>query len=371
MGSPNPQSNLPEIDGVKVMTVDSLKHINTTEILPQGNKEMSDDNNTSPEENGTDASYSQEFITDATVTHEEVENAPLPAAGKTTADLVKDEVISEDPEVDAVLKEQLEQIATAIPFNTQNGQLLLHPRPDGYTKSIAAIVACDLDGAIGKEGDMPWKMKSDLKFFKETTMGGVLIMGRKTFDSLPGVLPGRLHIVISRDANNVKEIDDKVVHAGDIETAIALAKETDKHVFICGGGEIYDQSLKYIDTAYITQIKTNVDSPDTYFLKNADGVSDVSSRLNELGFNHTETLADIKADEGDEFDATVLMVVKAHKSQVANQTPANFNPAQLKSMVKKFKRANNKDRIAMKENRQANARKKAKAAKKARRKGRK
>ena len=63
---------------------------------------------------------------------------------------------------------------------------------------LGMIVACDRNGAIGKDGDLPWRQSTDLKHFKEVTMGSNLIMGRKTWDSLPGILPGREHYVLSR-----------------------------------------------------------------------------------------------------------------------------------------------------------------------------
>ena len=63
---------------------------------------------------------------------------------------------------------------------------------------LGMIVACDRNGAIGKDGDLPWRQSTDLQHFKKITMGSNLIMGRKTWDSLPGMLPGREHFVLSR-----------------------------------------------------------------------------------------------------------------------------------------------------------------------------
>ena len=73
---------------------------------------------------------------------------------------------------------------------------------------LGMIVACDRNGAIGKDGDLPWRQSTDLQHFKTVTMGSNLIMGRKTWDSLPGLIPGRKHYVLSRgDHEGVDVID--------------------------------------------------------------------------------------------------------------------------------------------------------------------
>lgn len=130
--------------------------------------------------------------------------------------------------------------------------------------TLHIIVAIAEDGAIGFEGDMPWgrNLPRDLKHFKETTMGYPIVMGRKTFESLPkGALPGRLNIVISR--NTAYEAQGAtVVHS--IDEALSVAKGVE-HLFIIGGGELYRQSLPYADILHITQVHAHFEGADTFF----------------------------------------------------------------------------------------------------------
>ena len=103
---------------------------------------------------------------------------------------------------------------------------------------IALVVAVAKNGVIGRDGDMPWKLSSDLKRFKRDTMGKPIIMGRKTFESIGRALPGRLNIVVSR--SNF-EADD-IVHANSIEAALFLAEGWAKEnkaeeICVIGGGQ--------------------------------------------------------------------------------------------------------------------------------------
>src|SRR6188768_88825 len=86
--------------------------------------------------------------------------------------------------------------------------------------SITIVVARAINGTIGKDGTLPWHLPGDLKHFKAVTMGSAMIMGRKTFDSLPGILPGRRHIVLTRDAG---WSTDGVEVAHDRDGALAMA----------------------------------------------------------------------------------------------------------------------------------------------------
>jgi dihydrofolate reductase len=104
--------------------------------------------------------------------------------------------------------------------------------------TMKMIVAMDPTGIIGVNGGMPWHYREDFRRFKKLTMGGTLIMGRKTWDSLPGGLPGRRTIVISR-----QKLDSDVEIYASVDTAL-LAAGSDQHgtngdVWVCGGAEIY------------------------------------------------------------------------------------------------------------------------------------
>lgn len=131
--------------------------------------------------------------------------------------------------------------------------------------TISIIVAVAQNGIIGRDGDMPWRLSSDLKRFKKTTMGCPIIMGRKTYQSIGKPLPGRKNIVISR--NNFAQ--EGITGASTIETAIKIAEETAKEngheeIFIIGGGQIYFESLDLADKLYVTHVEAEIDG-DTSF----------------------------------------------------------------------------------------------------------
>ena len=127
---------------------------------------------------------------------------------------------------------------------------------------LSGIVAAARNGTIGLRGDLPWKLPEDSKFFRDKTRGHAMIMGRKTFDSLPGnkPLPGRLHIVVSRDPNYRA---DGAVPAISIEAAIQEAArrtgEWGDQTFVIGGGEIYALAMPYLNKIYLTEIHRDFD----------------------------------------------------------------------------------------------------------------
>ena len=124
------------------------------------------------------------------------------------------------------------------------------------------IVAVDGNWAIGNNGDLLCKNPIDMKFFKETTTGKVVIMGRKTLESCPKQkpLPNRTNIVLSR--NN--EIDGCIVVNSIDELLIKVKNYDDDDLFVIGGGQIYKELLPYCKKAYVTKMK-NIFKADTYF----------------------------------------------------------------------------------------------------------
>lgn len=128
---------------------------------------------------------------------------------------------------------------------------------------VSIIVATSLNHAIGKDNQLLWHLPADLKFFKNTTMGCPVIMGRKTFQSIGRTLPGRQNVVITRDKtfNSDNQFDLTVV--GSIDEAL-VKLHSEKEVFILGGGEIYKQSIDSVDTIYLTLVNTSIDG-DVYF----------------------------------------------------------------------------------------------------------
>ena len=130
-------------------------------------------------------------------------------------------------------------------------------------KNISAIVAVDNQWAIGSKGNLLFRLKDDMKYFKEKTIGNVVVMGRKTFESFPkGALPDRINIVITRDESFTAE---GVIVAHSIEQAMEIAHTYDKEIFCIGGEQIYRQMLKYCNVAYVTMIMAKGEDVDAFF----------------------------------------------------------------------------------------------------------
>lgn len=128
---------------------------------------------------------------------------------------------------------------------------------------VSIIVAKSENGVIGRDGKLPWYIPEDLKRFKKLTTGKTVIMGRKTYESLPKEskpLPDRINIVISKN-KNFSAKDCIVVDS--LEKAIKKS-DNNKEIFIIGGGEIYKESLKYSDKIYVTEVEGNFEG-DTFF----------------------------------------------------------------------------------------------------------
>ena len=128
--------------------------------------------------------------------------------------------------------------------------------------AVSMIAAVGKNLELGKNNDLIWHFKEDMKFFKETTMGHPVIMGRKTFESLPKALPGRKNIVIS--ANPEYKADGAEVVTS-VEEAIKLAEAENSDAFVIGGGRIYTEFLPYADNLYLTEINAECPDADTYF----------------------------------------------------------------------------------------------------------
>ncbi|MDR1745679.1 MAG: dihydrofolate reductase [Tannerella sp.] len=127
---------------------------------------------------------------------------------------------------------------------------------------ISIIVATDERRAIGKNGKLLWHLPGDLKYFKSVTNGHTVIMGRKTFDSLPnGALPGRKNIVISRNPDLRYE---NCMICGTVEEALA-ACDGEQEIFILGGESIYRQTLPLADKLYLTLVHAQFPDADHYF----------------------------------------------------------------------------------------------------------
>jgi dihydrofolate reductase len=117
------------------------------------------------------------------------------------------------------------------------------------TRDVVFVVARADNGVIGRDGTLPWHIPADLQHFKRLTMGTPMIMGRKTFDSLPGLLPGRRHIVLTRDSD-WRRPGAEVVHSP--EEALAVADS--ERVSIAGGAEVFELFMPHATAIELTEV---------------------------------------------------------------------------------------------------------------------
>ncbi|HAC89748.1 MAG TPA: diacylglycerol kinase [Planctomycetaceae bacterium] len=136
----------------------------------------------------------------------------------------------------------------------------LHIRPDAPS-DWTSIVAMDRCGVIGRDGDLPWRLSSDLKRFKDLTMGHCLLMGRKTYQSIGRPLPGRQTIVLSRQGLTRQHPEVIVVDRLD---QVASHVQPDRLVMVVGGAQIYRDALSRCGQLWITRVQADVGG-DTYF----------------------------------------------------------------------------------------------------------
>ncbi|MCK8782411.1 dihydrofolate reductase [Rhizobium sp. NTR19] len=134
--------------------------------------------------------------------------------------------------------------------------------------TIAIIVAVSRNGVIGRDGDMPWKLSTDLKRFKALTSGKPVIVGRKTFDSFGGKpLPGRPHVVVTRNADWQQE---GVEVAASLDEALKVGERLAAEagvdtIYVLGGGQIYVDAIKIADLLQVTHVEADIPDGDTYF----------------------------------------------------------------------------------------------------------
>lgn len=119
---------------------------------------------------------------------------------------------------------------------------------------LSLIVAMAENGVIGRDGDLPWRLSADLKRFKKLTMGHHIVMGRKTFESIGRLLPGRTSVVLTKQSA-FEAAGAEVVH--DLDEAVQVAGD-DAEAFIIGGAEIYEVALPRVDRLYLTIVNADV-----------------------------------------------------------------------------------------------------------------
>jgi dihydrofolate reductase len=131
---------------------------------------------------------------------------------------------------------------------------------------IIGIVAIDQNLAIGKGGKLPWHYSADMKFFKETTIGNAVVMGRHTWLTLKKPLPDRLNIVLSNQLSQSSQ--DSLVVLADVESVLALARSITRNTFVIGGAQVYQSFQSRIDRWIVTEIPLTVEGADTFMPSN-------------------------------------------------------------------------------------------------------
>lgn len=128
--------------------------------------------------------------------------------------------------------------------------------------AISIIAAIGKNNELGKNNDLIWRFKEDMKFFRETTTGNTVLMGRKTFESLPHALPNRRNVVVTKDENYIAEGAEVLYSVEE-----ALKSTENDNVFVIGGAMIYNELLPFCDKLYLTEIDDECPDADVYFPK--------------------------------------------------------------------------------------------------------
>lgn len=152
---------------------------------------------------------------------------------------------------------------------------------------ISIIAAVGRNYELGRNNDLIWHFHKDMVFFRETTTGSTVLMGRKTFESLPKALPRRRNIVITSDKNYIAE-GAEVCHS--VDDALELCKND--NVFVIGGGKIYQQFIDMADSLYLTEVEAECADADTYFPKfdKSDYSREVLAEHEENGIRFSHVL---------------------------------------------------------------------------------
>lgn len=132
--------------------------------------------------------------------------------------------------------------------------------------SISLIAAISKNNCIGRDNDLPWHIPEDLEFFKKMTKGKVVLMGRKTWESIPEKyrpLPGRTNVVISRQLDY--KVPEGVYLFEDVDIALDYFKDQD--IMVSGGGQIYEATIGRADTLYITHVEQEIPNGHAFFPK--------------------------------------------------------------------------------------------------------
>lgn len=146
---------------------------------------------------------------------------------------------------------------------------------------VYPIVAMSINGVIGKDNKLPWSCKEDMKRFKELTTDNVVVMGRKTHESIGKILPNRINIVVTSTVNIITSKSEDIHFCPDISSALLLADSFNKKIFIIGGDTLYKQTIPLWDLLYLTIINKIIENGDVHFLERRDWISYINLEHND------------------------------------------------------------------------------------------
>ena len=154
---------------------------------------------------------------------------------------------------------------------------------------VSLIVAMAQNGVIGRNNKLPWHLPEDLRYFKQTTMGKPIIMGRKTYDSIGRPLPGRTNIVVSRQTD--LSYPEGVRLVSSVEEAITLAEsicliDGSDEVMVIGGEQIYALAVESADRLYLTRVHADVDGDAYFSCYNPEQWQETASELHKASENN-------------------------------------------------------------------------------------
>ena len=153
------------------------------------------------------------------------------------------------------------RIRLTVPFHSQRVDCYLRLRQHWAVKPFKAIAAMSLNRVIGAGNKIPWHLPEDFKWFKQMTTGQVIVMGRRTFESIGKALPNRTTIVLTRSPQPIQGAEVM----GDLDQlAAAMPRLEGRQVFICGGAQVYQQALPLCSDLYLTLVKRVVEG-DVFF----------------------------------------------------------------------------------------------------------
>lgn len=213
------------------------------------------------------------------------------------------------------------------------------------SSGLTSIVAVGRKGEIGVQNDLPWRLKSDLRFFKKTTRDNLVIMGRKTFESIGGCLPHRQNIVLSHKAT-LFEPHAGCLHAHSVgETLFLREKHAKSAAFVIGGAETYKQFAPFVDRYLITVVDAVFPNADAFFDQRVIGDEEIwDSREIEV-----EKVDGVGADEYEFRTIELILKNKAPAAQARAEAIDGFRRRnhflQRKAVQAKFRSGANLDEV--------------------------